>query len=42
MKFIFFLKDMHGTLKVKWILTRFVQCLMYVKLHILEFKEIGK
>lgn len=42
MKFIFFLKDMRGTLKVKWILIHFAQCLMSAKLHIQEFKEIGK
>lgn len=33
---------MHGIWKVKWILIHFVQCLMYVKLHIQGFKKIDR
>lgn len=42
MKFICFLKDMHGIYKEKWILILSVQYLMYVNLHIQEYKKIGK
>ncbi len=33
---------MHGIWKEKWTLIHFVLCLMFVKVHIREFKKIDK